>query len=130
MQRITERNLREVCIEANQTILKDCHFGLKVERSGSSYRVYKLFRKAGEGQELLTKDALSPKEVKVFLEGFLAAVTYSEAFRNEMTLFTNYALSCHKNNPDDWMTGLLASIQGVSRFLVIIRSSISTAKDF
>jgi hypothetical protein len=45
MSKITERALKDACMLESHGVLKNWSFGLKVERFGKGFMLYRLFRK-------------------------------------------------------------------------------------
>jgi len=70
----TERALKDACWLANQGVLKNWSFGLRVERHGNGFMLYKLFRNAGDGMCPLFVDQMSAKETYRYIQWFIAAV--------------------------------------------------------
>jgi hypothetical protein len=78
--KVTERVLKDACIEANRDILRSWRFGLKVERRGNGFMLSRLFRKAGTSEDPLLAFPMAAKETMCFIEGFTTAA----ALANEM----------------------------------------------
>lgn len=72
--KVTERTLVDICRRINIEQLKHWDSGLKVERRGEEYVVYRLYRKPQiGGPGCLDLFYGSPREVKAFIEGFARA---------------------------------------------------------
>lgn len=73
MAKITERALKDACHIANIGVLKNWSFGLKVERYGDGFMLYRLFRRASNGQQAFFASPMAAKETHCFIQGFLEA---------------------------------------------------------
>ncbi len=73
--KITERTLVYMCRRVNSEQLNHWDSGLKVERRGDGYAVFRIFRKPQNGRPgYLDLYYGSPREVKAFIAGFAHAV--------------------------------------------------------
>lgn len=72
--KVTERTLVDMCRRINSDELKQWDSGLKVERRGDEYVVFRLFRKPLMGRPT-AHDLFrgSSREVKAFIDGFARA---------------------------------------------------------
>lgn len=73
MAKVTERSLKDACHQANMGVLKNWSFGLKAERYGKGFMLYRLFRRAGNGQAPMFSEPMAAKETHCFIQGFLDA---------------------------------------------------------
>lgn len=72
--KVTERALVDMCRRINNEQLKHWDSGLKVERRGNEYSMFRLVRRPKEGQaRCLDLYRGSPREVKAFIDGFANA---------------------------------------------------------
>ena len=76
MPKITERVLKGICSAANSNTgsLRFMPFGLKVERVGGGYMLWRIYREPGREPDLLMDAPATAMEAHFFLMGFLSAV--------------------------------------------------------
>jgi len=77
--KVTERRLLDDCLFANQSVLKNWSFGLKVERYGNGFMLFKLFRRAGNGTTPLFTNPMSARETYRYIQGFIVAAALANS---------------------------------------------------
>lgn len=118
--KITEKSLKDICNSANQGALKCCQFGLFVERWGTGFLLFKLFRKSALGRERLSLEPLTAREAKVMIDGFVAAFTAADVYRSGLEKLTAYAVECRRKNTADYMEGLVVKINNTAETLCVV----------